>query len=879
MHKFCRLVLFCSLFSSPAVLAQSTNIWVEQQAKSLQQASIADVASQGRMLSARPDLMNQLFSDKSKNIVLDIPLPDGGMAAFKLTPTPVMAPGLALKFPELMSYRGVDTQDSANAGRFNISPAGFSGMFLYQGEWVFLSPQQQSGEAQHLSYFRKHAAAGDTRPLYETDSMSMPGALAKSVSDGKILSKTSGDEIRTYRLAVSTSGEYTQANGGTNGAMAELDRLVNRINQIFLTDLSIQFELVENNDQLIFTDASSDPFSNEDSEADLEANQTTIDDIIGAGNYDIGHLLNTNGGGLAFVGVTCVNNFKAQGYTGSRNPNGESFYIDLVIHEFGHQLGAQHTFNAIQAGSCTGGNDGQRSNSSSVEPGSGSTIMAYAGICNPQNLQNNSDPYFHPWSIRSIRQRVDSSGACGFTSTPQNAVPVVTEGQSVYQIPANTPFVLTAQASDTDNDTLTYGWDQINPGGSNGGTSSRASVGEDNGSNPLFRSFSPTTSPTRYFPGLSDVLNGTSTFGEALPSTDRTLNFEVVVRDNLGGVDTQQVEVEVNDNGESFTVTSPATGDTWIGNTPQVIEWEQAGTHLSPISCATVDVMLDADGDGVFDTDLASGVSNSGSSEVVAPSAVSSDARLMLKCSDNIFYAVNPGSFNLTSGTGAIAPVITGQQALSVQEDNSLTVDFDALQVTDPDTNYPDGFSLMVMTGNDYTVDGTTVSPSADFNGDISVDVSVNDGTNDSNIFPLLISVEAINDSPVTVSDSLTISQTSGAVVIDVLANDSDVEDDQLTILSFEYNGTGSMSLSNNQLSYTPSSTFSGSESATYIIADSDGAEATGSISISVTASQPPATNDESGGGSLIWLLGLILASLGQRRILSGNRNKNDQGF
>lgn len=880
MRKLLAVLITGCVVSSSSILAQTTNLWIEQQAKSSSLPFNNDIATQGRIISAQSDLMATLFADKSKTQLITIPLPEGGMATFELTPSPVMAPGLAAKFPELMSYRGVDIDNNANTGRFNISPTGLSGMFMYQGEWTFLSPQKQSADAQHLSYYRKHAAGNIQRPLYETDSLSVPGSLAKSVQTSGLLAKTSGDEIRTYRLAVSTSGEYTQANGGTNGAMAELDRLINRVNQIFLTDLSIQFELIENNDLLIFTDASTDPFSNEDSEADLEANQTTIDDTIGVENYDIGHLLNTNGGGLAFVGVTCLDTFKAQGYTGSSRPNGESFYIDLVIHEFGHQLGASHTFNAIESGSCTGGNDGQRNSGAAVEPGSGSTIMAYAGICNPQNLQNNSDPYFHPWSITSIRQRVTGFGACGFTTDPDNVVPEVTNTQATYQIPANTPFLLTATASDADDDALTYGWDQINPGGRNGGTPTRTSVGEDNGFNPLFRSYSPTSSPSRYFPRLTDVLNGTSTFGEALPSTTRTLNFEVVVRDNLGGVDSEQVEIEVTDTGEAFAVTQPEAAITWDGDSTQTIEWVLAGTDLAPISCTNVDIMLDVDGDNQFNTMLASGVPNSGTAQVVAPSAVSDRARLMLKCSDNVFYAVNPGPFTLTSGSEPVAPVITGQQVITMEEDDTLTVAFDLLDVSDPDTNYPEGFSLTVGTGNDYSVNGNVISPDPDFNGQISADVSVNDGTSDSNVFPLLITVSAVNDAPVATDDNISVSQTSGSTVVNVLANDTDVDGDTLTILSFEYTGSGSMSLGNNQLSYSPSSTFSGSESATYRIVDPDGAEAAGTINITVTAPNTPVnTGSDSGGGTLTWLLAGLLASLGMRQSIKGIRDKNDQGF
>lgn len=867
MRKFVAVLALSCLTTSLAAMAQHSPLWIEDQAKLVETEGSNGITSKGQLSSVNSERLTQIFADKSQKVLVDIPLPQGGTAAFTLTPAPVMAKQLAAKFPELMSYQGRQVNTPENTGRFNISPAGLSGMFKLDGEWVFLSPQTNTDDNQYLTYYRKDARTTEHKNHKQNDVLRVPDIAAKSFVKARSAARTSGDVLRTYRLAVSTSGEYTQANGGVNGAMAELDRLINRVNQIFLTDLSIQFELVANNDLLIFEDAATDPFTNSDSEDDLESNQETVDDVIGTANYDIGHLLNTNGGGLAFVGVTCLSNFKAQGYTGSSRPSGESFYIDLVIHELGHQLGARHTFNATESGSCTGGSGGQRNNSSSVEPASGSTIMAYAGICNPQNLQNNSDPYFHPWSITQIQQSLDRFDSCGTVTDPDNAVPVAADLTADYTIPANTPFLLTALATDADNDALTFGWDQINPGDVEGATPTRASVGQDNGFNPLFRSFTPTTNPTRYFPMLDSVLEGTSTFGEALPSTNRTLNFEVVIRDNVGGVDTKQVSVNVVDTGAAFSVTQPAAGTSWIGSTMQTVEWETAGTELSPIACSSVDILLDVDGDNQFNTVLASGVTNDGFVELQALSAVSDNARLMLKCTDSVFYAVNPGAFSLTSGLDPIAPVITGQSVIIIDEDTSRVLSFADLTVDDPDSNYPEGFTLTILTGNNYSVDGTTITPSPDFNGQLSIDVSVNDGTNDSNVFSLSMTISPVNDAPVAVNDSASVAQGSGATNIDVLANDSDADGDDISISNVQYSGTGSLNISDNQLSYTPLATFSGTETASYSIQDPSGESATATVSLRVTAPRPPSTDDGGSGGSLVWLLAGLLASLGFRYI------------
>lgn len=871
--------LSCLAFSSGAI-AQSPALWSSQQGKITFSEGMSHIASRGSMTVVNQSRLNALFADKTQPVVLDIPLPDGQTARFKLTPAPVMAKELAAKFPQLMSYKGTQISDPFNTGRFNISPFGLSGMFRYAGDWVFLSPQEGENSTIHTSYFKRDAIQTQLEETRNHRVLSIPSKFLSGVTRAKQALKTSGDEIRTFRLAVSTTAEYTAANDGVNGAMAELDRLVNRVNQILLTDLSIQFELIADNDQLIFSDASTDPFANDGSVEDLEANQQTIDTTIGSGNYDIGHLLSTSGGGLAFVGVTCLGSFKAQGYTGSSRPSGESFYIDLVIHELGHQLGARHTFNAIDVGACTGGDGGQRSTTSSVEPGSGSTIMAYAGICGSQNLQNNSDPYFHPFSINEIRTSIARFESCGITTNPDNAVPEAADLTSEFTIPANTPFKLTAEATDADDDSLTFGWDQIDPAGVSGATASRDEVNQDNGFNPLFRSFTPTTSPTRYFPMLSSVLNNTSTFGETLPTTERDLDFEVVVRDNLGGVDSKKVSVNVVDTGSAFSITQPTAGTTWTGTESQDIVWETAGTELSPISCSSVDILLDADGDDQFNTVLASEEPNDGQAQVTSPSSVTTEARLMIQCSNNVFYAVNPGAFSITSGTDPIAPVITGQNPVVVDEDGSRTISFSDLIVDDPDSDFPEGFTLTVGTGSNYNLEGTTVSPNENFNGQLSVDVSVNDGENDSNVFPLSVTVNPINDRPIANDDSITVNQGSGETAINVLSNDDDVDGDVLVISDLQYSGSGSLTVDGDQVNYTPAASFSGSESATYTIEDPDGESDSATITLRVTATitpPPPTNTDSGGGGSLIWLLLGLLVSLGSRQLSGREKEKHVQ--
>lgn len=102
------------------------------------------------------------------------------------------------------------------------------------------------------------------------------------------------------------------------------------------------------------------------------------------------------------------------------------------------------------------------------------------------------------------------------------------------------------------------------------------------------------------------------------------------------------------------------------------------------------------------------------------------------------------------------APVISSQSPnpLITSEETALSIALADLIVTDPDNTFPDDFTLTVQDGDNYDRVDDTITPALDFNGTLAVQVKVNDGQADSNVFNLSVSVTAINDAP-TAQDAI----------------------------------------------------------------------------------------------------------------------------
>lgn len=586
---------------------------------------------------AHRDSRNQGFT-----ALISFPHPDGSMHNYRAYGNTTMSQGLADQFPEIRAYDAYG--DDGSLVKWDVTPHGLHVMIMQPGQsTIFIDPLIRGNNQYYIVYYKKDFQTDKIRECSFDSDVENMGKTSLPLDNAG--TKSFGScQLRTYRLALSATGEYTTFHGGTVAlAQAAQVTTMNRVNGVYERDMAVTMVIIPNNNLIVYTNSATDPFTNGNPGSMITQNQTNTTTVIGSANYDIGHVFGTNSGGLAGLGVVCSNSNKARGVTGSAAPIGDAFDIDYVAHEMGHQFGCNHTF-AGTAGSCNGNGN----LATAMEPGSGSTIMAYAGICSPLNVQNNSDDHFHGISLQEMGAYVTTGNgnSCPVTTALTNNAPVITSTNGNVTIPGGTPFALTAVATDIDGDPLTYNWEQMNNAFQSAVPSATATTG------PNFRSWPSSTSPTRYFP----MLPGTSTTWERLPTVSRTMNFRVVVRDNSPGAggcnDHEDITVTVDGSSGPFVVTYPsATGITWAGNSTQTVTWNVAGTSAGAVACANVDIVLSTNGGVSYTTVLASNVPNDGSQSVTVPNTATTTARIMVICSNGTFFDVSDNNFTITAAT------------------------------------------------------------------------------------------------------------------------------------------------------------------------------------------------------------------------------------
>ena len=635
-----------------------------------------------------------------------LPLPNGEFGRFQVAYAPIMAPELAAKYPQIRTYRGQGLGDPTATVRFDTTPSGFHAMIMSADGTIYIDPYQNQDIDHYISYHKRDLAPSTPRP---EDSI-LP-STRRAVARAPQAIHTVGSQLRTFELAMSVTGEFTAwvcAQAGTTctndterraAVMAHVTTGLNRVTQIYEVELAISFTLIANTDQLYFTDAATDPYTTSTGDPASDVHGDFPSAVASVGTiaptaYDLGHVLHTGGGGVAST-FWCGDGSethadKATGMTGSNQPINDPFWVDFVAHEIGHQFNAAHSFNATgpESQACT-----NRMALGAYEPGSGTTIMGYAGICGTQNVQPNSDAMFNAGAYQQIQTHVstgDGSG-CATVAATGNTPPTVNAG-SDYTIPRDTPFRLTAVGSDSEQATsaLTTSWEWFSLGtewtaGTTAGTILPNTDQRDNLFRPILRVFPPSSSMTRVVPSLANILDGTyQNNGEELPSIDQTITFRATMRDNAasgGGVNFDDMQLTVEDAAGPFRVTSHAAATTLPQQQATTVTWDVANTTAAPVSCAQVDIELSLDGGVTFPNSLATNTANDGSESVTIPNVTTAQGRIQVRCSNNIFFDINKG--NLTIGSPPQAGIVvdsllgTGAPGICVLDDALFAADSD----------------------------------------------------------------------------------------------------------------------------------------------------------------------------------------------------------
>ncbi len=593
--------------------------------------------------------------DVENPIQLEMPLPDGTNEIFDVVYDPVMPPVLAAKFPTAKSYMARSIDGTKNM-RFGVNSKGLYAIIRTRAGVAFIYPYAVNNINHHISYYAKDdpndvtfscGAHSNMFPESATATMTMDLADKPPV---RMRGASGIVERREYRAAVACVAEWTANQGGTvASAMEEIVEATDILNSYFETEHAIKFTLVENNDVLVHTDPTTDPYSNVTLGGGLlQQNVNALNEALGFTNYDIGHVF-TNAcsdvGGVA--GGTVCSNGKGAGVTCFYTMNTPFIVSNVMAHEIAHQFSAAHTWS-----NCPGILD-QLASSNAYEPGSGTTIMSYSGSCGDQNISpvGNGD-YYHVASLDQVYTFSHEAGGneCGEDIVNTNNYPEITDWLYTdgFYIPKSTPFELTGSATDIDGDVITYCWEQFNLG-------PLSELGAPTNNSPIFRSYAPNVNPMRVFPRLGKIINNNYDNTEVLPTYGRDLNFRLTARDNRvdgGGATWQEVAFHVADNAGPFVITTPNLDSTSF-EAGQYVEafWTVANTDIAPVNCEFVNILLSTDGGFTYPFTLAENTPNDGAHFITLPNVTTSTARVRIEAVGNIFFDISNQNFDITPPT------------------------------------------------------------------------------------------------------------------------------------------------------------------------------------------------------------------------------------
>ncbi len=663
--SFCRFLLFFTCFLLSTNIDAQNQLWTPISNDLLSKEKSGEfqnfrlfTLNKPLFLSSIKDLTN---SARQPTLQFSLPFGESIRTSITLVKSPIIAERLTDKYPTIQTFKVLETANSLTQGRISWANGIFYGHLLQDGESLFIENVQIEGyEDAYLFYTEENLNTSENTTLVCGNNL-----LKNLKKDELTLKPLSTDSLfdthlKVFRIAITATEGFTNAAGGTReSALAAIVRALTSLNVIYEKDAGIRFVLHENNDQLIFTDSILSPYTDsEDAFGLWWENAFLLDSLLGNENYDLGHVFaaECTGGvsGLAALASVCSTTNKARAASCVFDGNLGTFRTTL-FHEIGHQLGANHTWSNCGVAV----NEGQRSAATAVEPGGGSTIMSYGGVCGPFDIVTTAQDNLHGISIQEIESALTSDSIGCYQLIPtENTPPIINVIESGFTIPVATPFELNAVAEDVDNTTLTYSWEQFDTG-----AVSRIGFPIENA--PSFRAYSPVRESKRIFPRINDIILNKSSDVEVLPDTSRMLTFGVTVRDNdERGGSTAFSEVMFFASAEAgpFTVLQPDSANIEYAPTDSIeVKWEVANTDVAPVNCASVDVYLSFDNGKEFNYLLAKEVPNNGGTSVLLPDTTTTRARIKIKCSDNIFFDMSNNRFKI------IAQIISSTEQIYTQ--------------------------------------------------------------------------------------------------------------------------------------------------------------------------------------------------------------------
>lgn len=604
-------------------------------------------------------LRNELLSAPSEKEMrsnkngkpISIPDADGKIQRFSIAETVLMEPKLSAKYPGIKTYIGKGIDDPSAIIRFSVTNSGFHAIVTAAGkETFYINALDKKNSVYAVNARSDNDAAKAFKCSVDESILKHDPSTSKA---SKIIGNADDGTLREYRLALCVNGEFSQVflDGSEPDTAAMKAKVMDamivcleKANAIYERDFGVRMLFVNNEDTLIYIDPATDPWPTKSANSWNTRTQDAIDARIGVANYDIGHLLgkvptfNDNNGNAGCIGCVCDNTQKGSGFTAYYDPSLTDYMvIDYWTHEMGHQFGANHTFTYVNE--ATGAN---------IEPGSGSTIMGYAGITGAFDVQPHSDDLFATVSISQTTNYIKSAaGSCAIATVTGNEAPFIYAGPD-RTIPKGTPFMLTGIATDANpEDVMSYIWEQIDIYQNTSFPVPRAT----SLSGPVFRTYNYTNEPIRYFPDLAYILDGSLGWQwELLPSVGRQLNFRFTARDNhIGGGNNKggklRMLVDSTSGPFQITIQNAPSVETWnIGDT-KTITWDVNNTDVAPVSCSTVNILLSTDGGLNFNTILVSGTPNDGAEDIVVPNKNTTKARIKIEAADNVFFTISNQDF------------------------------------------------------------------------------------------------------------------------------------------------------------------------------------------------------------------------------------------